>query len=190
MYRTNNSSSQVISKNFLNHRWEDVDLDFTYDLYHLFNQRLFNNLLPSDPVIRFTNSKKQAGSCYCHKQRIHLSKIVIPLAESPYRFFLETLLHEMAHLLEYSQYGQKPGHGKTFKAHALEIFRQTGLEIQSRHFIDVSKNARYIGTCPSCGNKIYRFRKPRNYNVACRQCCRKYNKGRYSKRFRFRWVSL
>lgn len=183
-------SIESFCKDYLNYRWEDVDIYFTYRLYHVSSQVFFSELLPDKPIIRFTNSKIRAGSCYFQQYKIHLSNIVIPMAEQPYRFFLETLLHEMVHLLEYCRYGQKPSHGEIFKAHALDISMKTGLNIQSQHFIDIKTNARYIGTCPNCGKQIYRFRKPRNYHVACKDCCRKYNKGEYSNRFRFSFVAV
>ena len=190
IYSKSCQKTSVSFRNFLNYRWEDVDLPFTRGLYYLFNRKFFNNSLPAEPVIKFTNSKKLAGSCYYYKHKIHLSNIVIPLADSPYLFFLETLLHEMVHLLEYCHYGQKPGHGKIFQAHARNISMQTGLNIQSQHYVDVSANARYIGICPNCGYKTYRIRKPRNLDVACSKCCKKYNKGRYTNRFRFSWGTL
>jgi hypothetical protein len=50
----------------------------------------------------------------------------------------------------------------------------------------VTPKAKYSGVCPHCNGSISRMRKPRS-TPACTDCCQKYNNGRYSSEYMFKW---
>jgi predicted SprT family Zn-dependent metalloprotease len=88
----------------------------------------------------------------------------------------DTILHEIAHVLA----GSRAGHGPAWRRVALMI----GCNGDRQH-VAKTPPAPKVGTCPSCGRttKRHRVRKA----LACGECCRTKNGGRWSEDYVFVW---
>lgn len=122
---------------------------------------------------RFDRAKVRFGCCNFTKKEISLSKSLTELNDKAKVY--DTILHEIAHALV----GPFFGHGKKWKQKVIEL----GGEAKTRyHHTDVILPKRkYTTHCPSCNQTAQAQRKRK---VACRTCCQKYNKGKYSEKFR------
>ena len=100
---------------------------------------------------------------------------------SEIEFIEDSILHEIAHHLA----GLEHGHGLAWKLKCTEI----GVRPQKSNSFNVVKpveltkvkELKYTYKCAFCGNEIKTHR--RIDGKACRQCCDKYNKGKYSRKF-------
>jgi predicted SprT family Zn-dependent metalloprotease len=106
----------------------------------------------------FDRSRVRFGKCNCHKKQISLSKYLVELnGEDEVR---DTILHEIAHALA----PRGSGHGPVWKSLALSI----GCNGRRCYGHDVARPApKYQGTCPSCRQVIYRYRRT---VIACGKC--------------------
>ena len=107
-------------------------------------------------LFKFTNGKCQLGSCkwrriFCGEptlQSIGLSRFLVVLNdEEEIRL---TMLHEIAHALV----GCDHGHDSTWKLKVMEI---GGDPSRLNSTANIPKG-RYLGVCPICGEKHYRYR--------------------------------
>jgi predicted SprT family Zn-dependent metalloprotease len=90
---------------------------------------------------------------------------------------LATIRHEIAHALV----GGTHGHDAVWQAKCREIGGNG-----QRCTAAVEVPAKWIGTCPGCGNAIHRHRMTaKAQRVACARCCR--SNGGYDARFKFVW---
>ncbi len=121
----------------------------------------------------FSEARRQLG-CYSPKDNtIHISKSLAELNNK--KVVKDVLLHEIAHSLTRGH-----GHDRVFKRLCSE------LGCSQKTFIELEINKeekRYLYTCKNCGKVIQRHTK--NYTTACLSCCKKYNKGEYSKKYLF-----
>jgi SprT protein len=96
-----------------------------------------------------------------------------------------TLRHELAHLAAKFRAGRRriAPHGTEWKA----ACRELGLSNESRcHSLPLpraARRAKHLYRCPHCRVEIKRVR-PFRRRVACLECCRAHNRGRYDERFR------
>ena len=118
----------------------------------------------------FDGAKTRFGLCSYRNRTISLSRYLTLKREES--FVRNTILHEIAHALV----GCGNGHNSVWRNKALSI----GCNGQ-RCGNDVSLKPSWVGTCPSCGVKVERFRRK---NIACGKCC----KGVYNKEFSFIWT--
>lgn len=118
--------------------------------------------------------KRTFGLCDYRYKTLYLSA---PLTELNDEVAVrDTLLHEIAHALA----GWRAGHGPRWR----EVARRIGAT-PTRCFDVASVKtpaAPYSLVCPSCGEAQPRWRRTRT-RWACRDCCARYNGGRYSERF-------
>lgn len=125
---------------------------------------------------RFDRAVKRFGQCKFNDKQITLSKKLVEL--NNIEVVKNTLLHEIAHALV------GPGNGHNYKwwSKALEI----GCDGKTRY--DTNKviiaKLKYTGICRNCKKEITHQRK---HNLACKNCCDKYNNGNYSLKFQFDW---
>ena len=94
--------------------------------------------------------------------------------------FKQTVLHEIGHVLA----GAGHHHDKVWK----EACKSIGLENPQRfNNTTYRRPYKYKGVCPNCGKETYFVR----YTVcACPDCCKKYNKGKYSDKYAFDIINL
>ncbi len=122
-------------------------------------------------------ARRRAGYCYYAKQVISLSRHFIEKADA--KEILNTLLHEIAHALT-----PRAGHGCEWRRMALAI----GCDGKTRHALGPLVEPAFKGTCPSCGSTTRAHRLGRKrLQVACRKCCKQFNGGEYTERFKFVW---
>jgi len=129
-----------------------------------------------DWTFHFSNAKRRFGCCYYARKKITISKELTKLNSE--EIFVNTLLHEIAHAL----CGPFAGHMKQWKLKAIEIGCDGKRCWDSRKLIT---SQIYTVICPKCGHKSQYHKE---INVACTRCCVKYNGGRYSKEFKFKFI--
>jgi predicted SprT family Zn-dependent metalloprotease len=100
-----------------------------------------------------------------------------------------TLRHELAHLLAQFRAGRRrvPPHGAEWR----KACRDLGIEDESRThalpFPIQRRSRRFLYQCPRCGKEFPRVRKIKKA-VACLECCRKFNRGKFDKSAQLRLV--
>lgn len=109
----------------------------------------------------FNRRKRSLGLCYYQRKRIELSvHFVIANDAVEVR---DTILHEIAHALA----GQAAGHGPRWKA----ICQRIGARPQRLDVQAVMPRGRWQATCPGCGRRFTRHRRPQqNRHYACVHC--------------------
>ena len=118
-----------------------------------------HKLLP-DWSFTFDRSRVRFGKCNYRKKQVSLSKYLVELnGEIEVR---DTILHEIAHALA----PPGSGHGPVWKSLALSI----GCNGRRCYGREVARpTPKYQGTCPSCRQVIYRYRRT---VIACGKCSR------------------
>ena len=136
-----------------------------------------------DYSFEWMKSVRTFGNCNGAKKVIKLS---IPLTkyETNNERIINTILHEIAHALDYNERGYS-AHDSTWRRIAMNI-GCTAERCSSGSGVDKSKFMKWLVKCPSCDYKHYRARKTRRVS-ACNKCCKKHNNGRYSSDYVFIW---
>lgn len=122
-------------------------------------------------------AKRRLGCCHRDSMVISVSKHLSAL-NGP-EIIRNTMLHEIAHALA----GPGAGHGRKWQSLAISI----GCDGQRCYSGTVAvPKAPYIGVCPNpdCGHSTTAHRRR---NVACRDCCTRFNSGKYSVAFKLKW---
>ena len=135
-------------------------------------EALIKQYAPSNTIFRFDNAKSRLGVCKNRK-----SYFIIALSEAFIEQMTEeevknTILHEIAHALTPYQ-----NHNKIWKTIALAIGCDG--EVAFKRHIEVKKKYRTI--CPVCKKITYKHRK---YDIACGDCCDKFNNGKYDAKYK------
>ncbi len=128
-----------------------------------------------DWTFAFNHRKRAFGLCNYSTCTIYLSAVLTELnGEAEVQ---DTLLHEIAHVLA----GPKAGHGPVWQ----KVARAVGAKPKRCYSAGEVRqpSSRYLLVCSSCQASTPRHRKPTKV-YACRGCCDRYNKGRFSKRYR------
>jgi len=114
-----------------------------------------------DWTFGFNRRKRSLGLCYYQRKRIELSvHFVVANDAAEVR---DTLLHEIAHAMA----GQAAGHGPRWKA----ICEKIGARPQRLDVHAVMPRGKWHATCPGCGKRFTRHRRPqRDRDYACVQC--------------------
>jgi SprT protein len=100
-----------------------------------------------------------------------------------------TLRHELAHLLAQFRAGRRrvAPHGAEWR----KACRDLGIADESRThalpFPIQRRSRRFLYHCPRCGKEFPRVRKIKRA-VACLECCRKFNRGKFDKSAQLRLV--
>jgi predicted SprT family Zn-dependent metalloprotease len=101
----------------------------------------------------------------------------------PLEACLSTLCHEMIHAWIHRVVRADEVHGPQFRARMAAINgAQQEFQVSVRHSFPVpAQPAKWLARCPGCGlQSPYRRRRQ---GVACRQCCDRFEGGRWSARF-------
>ncbi len=135
-------------------------------------------------ALKFDNAKKRAGQCAKRNglKWISLSTVVLPLHTD--ESIRDIILHEIAHAIV----GLEHGHDKVWQKKALEIGCNGKRCYDNSAFKENGKKAlisqsKYTLTCPNCGKELPAHRK-RKRDVACGDCCRRYNNGVYTDKYK------
>lgn len=126
------------------------------DLYIELNERYFDNQLPTDIKVEWSNRMTaSAGLCY-HKRTPKGNEPIRVALSVPYhkRFIneiVDTLAHEMVHVLH-----PNDGHGSKFKAECNRINNNFGLNL-TQYATDraTPKQYKYLYSCQEC-DKTYK----------------------------------
>ena len=145
-----------------------------------------HSLVPLVRVIWSGKLRTAAGRAEFHRNLITLNPLLREHGEAEID---RTLRHELAHLLAHSRRGRRriAPHGPEWR----QACRDLGIEGEARcHALPFPRQARarpFLYRCPRCGKEFPRVRKIRRA-VACLACCRRYNQGRFDKRFTLQLV--
>lgn len=132
--------------------------------------------------------KRKIGRCKCGDKTIELSGVwfieigMDRIVEAGGRkdFAEDTILHEIAHALDFLDRG-KSGHDWRWK----EMARKVGADPTRTESIPdeiVKLKADWYRECPNCGEKYYYHKKP-TAERACGKCCDEHNHGNFDERF-------
>lgn len=136
-------------------------------------------------VMVFWNSRLRttAGMACYNRRSIFLNPRLLEVSN---REVQRTLRHELAHFVAQARAGRRRilPHGKEWR----EACRDLGIANEPRcHNLPFKPRRlarRYFYKCPECSTVLARVH-PVKRPVACLPCCRRYNGGKYSARFRF-----
>lgn len=145
------------------------------DAQELALQKMEEHRLLPEWKFRFDNARRRFGQCSYRHQKITLSRYLVE--RNPQEEVLETILHEIAHALA----GPNTHHGPVWQYMA----RQVGCAPTRCYDSTKVKTppAKYIGTCPCCGQKWKRHRRPKK-SVWCLRCKVFHN---YDPQYSIRW---
>jgi len=123
----------------------------------------------------FDKAKKRFGCCNYTDKKISLSRFLVELnTEEQVK---DVILHEIAHALV----GPKNNHNHLWKKKVKEIGGSPSVKFCNNE-VKLPK-MKYTAKCKNC-NLTFQAAKI-NPQVACRHCCKKFNNGKYSKKFTF-----
>lgn len=102
-----------------------------------------------------------------------------------------TLRHELAHLIAHLRAGRRriSPHGVEWRQACRDLGIADERRCHSLPFSRRSQTRRFLYRCASCGKDFLRVRRLRRA-MACLECCRRQNRGRYSKQFQLRLVRV
>ncbi|MFH1546117.1 MAG: SprT-like domain-containing protein [Patescibacteria group bacterium] len=127
---------------------------------------------------KFDRARTRFGCCNFTNQTISISRILTQL-NSPEKV-KDTILHEIAHALA----GKNCAHGKAWRAKAVEI-GCVAKRCYSKEEVETPRG-KYTAKCGNCEKEFQAMR--RRKGVACRECCRRLNGGKYSAEFRIEFA--
>jgi predicted SprT family Zn-dependent metalloprotease len=167
-------------------------------LYSELNTEYFDGVLPTCRVTWSRRLTRAAGNIYVRRRLIRLSwpllvesyqsdslfgpeyEVCGVLCDSADMALREILKHEMIHLWLHER-GLPSGHTQEFRDKA----RAMG-QPKTRHRIDVPMpKTGWIYHCLACGIEFTRRRRY-GRTVACAQCCKVWNGGKFDDRFKLR----
>lgn len=139
-----------------------------------------HGLINNGWYFEFDNAKQRFGCCHTSDKKITLSKYLTELNSETE--ILDTILHEIAHALTPNDIS----HGWYWQMKAIEIGCKPNRCYDDNAIKTPEPN--FITICDNCGKETKRFRVRKN--VACGECCNKYNGGKYSAKYILRKVKL
>lgn len=123
----------------------------------------------------FDRGTRRLGACHTNLRKITLSKAFVKL--NKWSEVQETMFHEIAHALT------GDGHTRRWRG----VYGRIGGNPNRSYANLVSahkKRSLVTGHCPNCNKKVQaRIRSA----TACKECCVKYNNGRYTDAYKFIW---
>jgi SprT protein len=100
-----------------------------------------------------------------------------------------TLRHELAHLLAQFRAGRRrvPPHGPEWRRACLDLGIADEARCHTLPFPVKKRARRFLYRCSRCGKEFPRVRRIKR-TVACLDCCRKFNRGKFDPKARLRLV--
>ena len=122
----------------------------------------------------------------CHNGKMKTITLSRPLTqhESNECRIRNTILHEIAHALDYKQRGYS-NHDNTWKRLSKSI-GCTGTRCSSMDGVNMSMVMKWVATCPRCEEQVY-YARQKKRGTACGSCCKKYNNNKYTSEYKFKW---
>ena len=138
----------------------------------------------SDYTFKWDRAVRRFG---CHNGRLKTLSLSRPMTEheTNEKRVINTILHEIAHALDYRKRGYS-NHDSKWKRVAKSI-GCSGERCSSGSGVDKSQFMKWVATCPSCEKEVYYARKTK-VDKACGSCCKKHNNNKYTSKYRFSWV--
>jgi len=101
-----------------------------------------------------------------------------------------TLRHELAHLLAQSRVGRRrvAPHGSEWKKACRDLGIGGEPRTHALPFPVQKRTRRFIYICPRCGKEFPRVRRIKR-SVACLDCCRQFNRGKFDRSAQLRLMS-
>lgn len=125
-------------------------------------------------TVKLNNAKRSLWLCDETKKELRFSKFFIE--NNSDIEIKETLIHEVAHALAWNDKKHWPKWIQMAKLLGLknpEQFNRTAVQAEWK----------YLMICPWCDAKHYFYKKPKKNWKACYECCVKYNRWKFDKRF-------
>lgn len=162
------------------------DRDHLHDLYDRLNARWWDGRLPSIPLRWSRRMHAAAGKYWRSRVRGWEIVLSVPYHEHFPDEVTDTLKHEMVHVWQHVNGFLKPGgahHGREFQREAERV----GAPRHCRTYPGLRRPLKYEWACPNCGR---RARSRVRWVRACRPCCDRHNRGRFSVRYQLRLVRV
>lgn len=152
-----------------------INLDSLFDEL---NEVYWNGRLPKVPCRWSTRMRAIAGKFWGSRKGPEIV-LSVPYHEHYPDQVCDTMKHEMVHVYVHQHGMRKRGsmHGPEFRAEAQRV----GAPIHCQSYDGMHRSYKYEWACPNCGRKS-KSRVKRTWG--CRPCCNRFNRGRYSRRFK------
>ena len=120
----------------------------------------------------------------CHNGRLKTLSLSRPMTEheTNEKRVINTILHEIAHGLDYKNRGYSNAEWKR----VARSIGCSGERCSSGSGVDKSQFMKWVATCPSCERDVYYARKSK-VEKACGKCCKKHNNNKYTSKYKFNW---
>lgn len=143
-----------------------------------------NELASKVTVVWNSRMRSTAGRAHWPEAKVELNPKLISISLAEVR---RTLLHELAHLLAYHRNRRRSiqPHGREWQQACADLGIPGESATHSLELPSVRQQKKWRYICPNCLEQIERVRKMTSF-VACYQCCKTYNGGRYHARYRLR----
>lgn len=117
-----------------------------------------------------TRPKGRLGQCRYREQEIGISSWLLELNDADHREVIDTLRHEVAHVLA----GPGTGHGAIWRRYAMAVGAKPRATCNAERcgLVTPRSKSEIKGTCGICGTKFGRLRRPRK-PMCCGDCQRK-----------------
>lgn len=118
-----------------------------------------------------TRPKSRLGQCRYRVQEIGISSWLLELNEPNHAEIVDTLRHEVAHVLA----GPGKGHGAVWRRYATAVGAKplACCNAEQCGLVTPRSKSKITGTCGSCGKKFRRLRRPRRL-MCCGGCQKKF----------------
>lgn len=128
---------------------------------------------------QWSSSKVEFGKCNFVQKTITVSRALAEVNND--EEIKDTVLHEVAHALA----GPAAKHGEEWK----KVAEMVGARPEAKAPEETkSAVAKWIGTCPNCGDTVSRHRLTESTRkTACADCCNRYNNGKFTREYCWDW---
>jgi len=150
-----------------------TDTGLTLEAVEALARDLMNQHHLEEWTFGFDKAVTRFGCCHWTKKRITLSRALTPMI--PADEVRDTILHEIAHAL----CSRQAHHGAEWKAMAVKV----GARPERCHD-GPSIELKWVGTCPTCGDEVYRHRRDHRRDSSCGKC----SDGYYNEHHRLVWT--
>ena len=138
------------------------------------------NIAKEGYTFKFDKASRRFGRASYRNKTISLSRPICEANLNNAGEIINTILHEVAHILEYLRH-RTTGHGYAWQS----IARSIGCDGERYYNSStvIQPESKYSLVCPGCSKKVAIFRKPKR-SRSCGICC----PGRYNEKFKMKLV--